>query len=756
MKKFFAFAMMIALALPAMANEGMWLPMLLGRNYADMQKYGLQLTPEELYSVNHSSLKDAIVSMGGFCTGEIVSDNGLMLTNHHCGFEAVQSHSTVEHDYLTDGFWARTKKEELPNEGLFVKFLVRMEDVSERINSKLTNALTEEERDSIIGVESKEISDEAIKGTDYDANVKSFYHGNEFYLFVYITYRDVRLVGAPPSSVGKFGGDTDNWMWPRHTGDFSMFRIYTAPDGKPATYSEENIPLKPKYHLPVSLNGVQEGDFSMIFGYPGSTDRYLSSYGVKQAIDKYNPTIVKIRDLKLSIMKKYMDADPETRIQYASKYAQVSNYWKYYIGQTEQLKKNNVYAKKLVIEDDFQKWVNQNPTRQAKYGQTLNLLDEAYKESDNYVVGDEYVIEAGLTGSDLALFAFRFNRLMDASFTLKEQMKKKMDEAETDEQKKEIKEQYETKINAVMHSISEVVEEHFKDYNPQLDQELFASLFELYDEQVPASQQPGFFQRVHKKYNGDWHKYAEKVYDKSILASKESVLEYLENPSEKKLKKDRASIVGNQLIDMYRHSWQAHGDTESKLEKGYRLFTAGLREMNPDKNYYPDANSTMRMTYGTVRSYVPRDAVFYNYYTTGKGILQKEDPSDPEFIVPEKLHNMLEAKDFGRYANNEGELPVCFLTDNDITGGNSGSPVINGKGQLIGIAFDGNWEAMSGDIYFENKVQRTICVDIRYVLYIIDKYADAKNLVDEMTLVKNDETKEMQKTLPATAEEVMH
>lgn len=750
MKKFFAFALALMMALPAIANEGMWLPMLLGRNYEDMKAHGLQLTPEQLYSINNSSLKDAIVSLGGFCTAEVISKNGLLLTNHHCGFSAIQSHSTPEKNLLDDGFWARSYEEELPNEGLFVRFLVRMEDVTDQVTAALSDTMSEAARGAKIQEIGKEIADKATKDTHYDANVKSFYHGNEFYLFVYETFNDVRLVGAPPSSVGKFGGDTDNWMWPRHTGDFSMFRVYTDKEGNPAEYSEENIPMKPKHHLPISLDGVKEGDFTMIFGYPGSTDRYLSSYGVKQAIDIYNPSVVEVRDLKLDIMKKYMDADEATRIQYASKYARVSNYWKYYIGQTEQLKKNKVAIKKMVIEDDFRKWVNANPERTAKYGQTLELLETAYNESDSYVKSNVYVIEAGLTGSDLALFAFRFNRLMDAAFTLKEQMEEKMDEAETDEAKKAVKEEFEPRINAIMANINESVETHFKDYNKELDRELFARLFELYYTKIPKDQQPEFFRTVEKKYKGDWQKYADKVYDKSMLTSKESVSEFLEDPEKKDLEKDMASVIGNELYTMYRNASMAHGETDAKMEKGYRLFTAGLREMNSDKNYYPDANSTMRMTYGTVGSYYPRDGVFYDYYTTAEGILQKEDPTDMEFVVPDKLVTMLENKDFGRYANEDGELPVCFISNNDITGGNSGSPVINGKGELIGCAFDGNWEAMSGDIFFEKKLQRTISVDVRYILFIVDKYAGATNIINELTFADSSDTPE--KDIPAPKE----
>lgn len=738
MKKIFSLVLAIALALPAFANEGMWLPLLLNRNYADMQKHGLQLTPEQLYSVNNSSLKDAIVSFGGFCTGEIISANGLILTNHHCGFGNIQSHSTVEHDYLTDGFWARSYKEELPNEGLFVRFLVRMEDVTAKVTAELNNDMTEEERAKKIGEVSKTLADEAVGETHYSANVKSFFHGNEFYLFVYETYNDVRLVGAPPSSVGKFGGDTDNWMWPRHTGDFSMFRVYSGPDGKPAEYSEENIPLTPKHYLPISLDGVKEGDFAMIFGYPGSTDRYLSSYGVQQAIDKYNPTVVKIRDQKLAIMKKYMDASDETRIQYASKYARVSNYWKYYIGQTEQLKNNKVYAKKLVIEDNFNNWVQATPERRGKYGETIKLLKESYKTTDPYVEGNVYVLEAGLIGSDIALFAFRFDRLMSAYFSTKDGMKKELKKAENKEEKKKMKAEIEAKMASYIARAKAAAEDHFKNYNAKLDVELFAKLNSMYYKNVATSQHPEFFKMVQKKFDGDFELFAYEVFGESFLATKESVMEYLEDPDDDDLEDDLAAMVGRQLYDLYRNSGSATADAESNMEKGYRLLTAGLREMNPDQNYSPDANSTMRMTYGNVGSYAPRDGVHYNYYTTSKGVLQKEDPNDMEFVVPDKLITSLSKNDFGPYANDAGELPICFISNNDITGGNSGSPVINGKGQLIGCAFDGNWEAMSGDIFFETELQRTISVDARYILYIVDRYAGAQNIIDELTLIKDD------------------
>lgn len=737
MKKISLFLLALAISLPAIANEGMWLPILLNRNYEDMQKYGLQLSAEELYSVNNSSLKDAIVSFGGFCTGEVISSQGLVLTNHHCGFGAIQSHSSVENDYLTDGFWAMSLDEEKPTPDLFVRFLVRMEDVSAKVNASLNDDMSEDERTAAIKATAKTITDQAVAGSSYSADVKSFFHGNEFYLFVYETYTDIRLVGAPPSSVGKFGGDTDNWMWPRQTGDFSMFRIYSAPDGSPADYSEENIPLKPKHHLPVSLDGVKEGDFAMIFGYPGSTDRYLSSHGVKQAIDLYNPSVVEVRDIKLKVMKSFMDADDATRIAYASKYAQVANYWKYYIGQTEQLKNNHVYEDKKAIEDQFTAWVNKDPKRVAKYGTTIQMLEEAYTSTDAGIKSSVYVIEAGLRGADISLFGFRVGSYVSAMETTEDEMEEALKKAETDEEKAAIKAAAEEKLKRYTEALQALGDAHFKDYNAEVDQALLASTLEIYNMNISDDQKPEFFAKVNKKFKGDYDKFAAKVFESSLAGSQENFNKFMEDIDDDVLEDDWAVVMGNQFIKIYRGA-ESDASSADKKDKAYRLFTAGLREMNSDKNYAPDANSTMRVTYGTVGAYSPKDGVQYNYSTTAKGILQKEDPNDMEFIVPEQLISLIEKEDYGQYANEEGELPVCFISNNDITGGNSGSPVINGKGELIGCAFDGNWEAMSGDIFFEDQLQRTISVDIRYVLFIVDKYAGARNLINEMTLVKTE------------------
>lgn len=726
MKRMLFLVLAAIIALPAVADEGMWLPLFLKRlNYRDMQKHGLKLSADELYDINNGSLKDAIVSLGGFCTGEIISPEGLMLTNHHCGFDAIANHSSVEHDYLEDGFWAMDRSQELPNDGLFVNFLVYMQDVSSAVNAKLNASLSNADREKVIKAVSDSLVKLALDGhSTYNANVKSFYHGNEFYLFVYEKYDDVRLVGAPPSSVGKFGGDTDNWMWPRHTGDFSMFRIYMGADGKPAKFSQDNVPLKPKHFLPISMNGVKEGDFSMIFGYPGSTDRYLSSYGVQQAIDKYNPTVVKVRDLKLAIMKAAMDADKAVKIQLASDYASTANYWKYYIGQTEQLKNNKVYDKKVAIENDFREWMAKDPARQEKYGKTLELLENAYKASDNWVVGDVYLREAGLFGPKSTLYTFRAKRLVDAYVkTRKEMQAEGADAAALND-----------KLVSIKNAILSMTDAHYHELNIPTEQRLIAELWSLYHENVAPDQQPASFATI--AANGGFDKYADSVMNHSIFTSKERMIQFIDSPDSAVLANDGLAKVVTEMINMYFAGSQSHAATDEDLETGYRLLTAGIREMNPDIKFAPDANSTMRVTYGNVLPYTTNEGVDYPFFTTADDILKKEDPNNPEFVVPAKLHTLIENKDFGQYADKKGNLPVCFISNTDITGGNSGSPVINGRGELIGCAFDGNWEAMSGDIAFEPNLQRTIAVDIRYVLFIIDKYAGASHLIDEMTLVK--------------------
>jgi hypothetical protein len=716
MKKllYFFTGLLMLISVSSKADEGMWIPLLIDRlNYVDMQEMGLNLTPEEIYSVNNSSLKDAIVIFGGGCTGEIISADGLLLTNHHCGYGVIQSHSTVEHDYLSEGFWAMSRDEELANPGLSVRFLVRIEDVTDRVLDAVNDGMTEEERNKAIRSIGDEIEEEASEDTHYNASVRSFFRGNEFYLFVYEIFRDVRLVGAPPSSIGKFGADTDNWMWPRHTGDFSLFRVYTAPDGSPADYAEENIPLKPKHHLPISVKGVEQGDFSMIMGYPGSTDRYLTSFGVKLALDETNMTIVKIREEKLAIMREGMDADDAVRIQYASKYARTANYWKYFIGQTKGLKRLKVYDKKVALENRFKAWVNANPARKAKYGDALSDIEKGYEILRQYNLSRWYYREAIYRGSEILGFAGRFG-------TLRKQLDEKAEQEETDR---------------TVENLRNLTEAHFKNYDAGIDQHMLAAMMRMYAMNVPPEQQPEMLRKLSEKNGGDFTEWAADVFEKSIFSTPEEVYDLLENPKEKKIAKDPAYRTMKAFSDNYNTIYEKMAEADKYFAAGRRLFVAGLREMDHDRIFYPDANFTMRLTYGSVQDYYPADAVRYEYYTTLSGVMEKEDPDNWEFVVPGKLKELYESKDYGIYG--EGDvMPVCFLTNHDITGGNSGSPVINGDGELIGLAFDGNWEAMSGDIAFEPALQRTINVDIRYVLFIIDKYAGAQNIIDELTIVK--------------------
>ncbi|MAY83285.1 MAG: serine protease [Flavobacteriales bacterium] len=713
---FIAGFMLVFAPIKVNADEGMWLPLFIKRlNYADMKKEGLKLKPEEIYSVNNSSLKDAIVRLGrGFCTGEMISDQGLMLTNHHCGFGVIQKYSTEENNYLDDGFWAMEKKDELPA-GFSVSFLVSMEDVTEKVNAELNEEMTLEERNKAIKMISDSLEKEAKGETDYEVNVRSFFNGNQFFLFIYQTFQDVRLVGAPPSSIGKFGGDTDNWMWPRHTGDFTLFRVYANENNEPAEYSEDNVPYKPKHHLPVSLKGIEEGDFSMIFGFPGSTDRFLTSAGIKYELETRQPTYVKLRRAVLDIYEEEMAQDEATRIAYASKHASISNYWKYFKGQSAGLKRLKVYDKKKAQEDALQEWINQDERRKELYAGVLEGFDTGYenlKEVNRYRI---YLNEAIFRVEAIA-YSRRFGTL------------KGLLEAE---------EKDEEAIAKEVEKLKAGMEANYKDYSKKIDVQVFAEMMKTFSEDIPKENQPEAVVNLFAKYNGDFEKMAAEFYDSTIFADPLSTKEFLDNPSAEGIANDPIWIIQNAVISDYYDNVKPMISKETEgLARSERLFVKGLMEMNSDKNYAPDANSTMRMTYGTVGDYVPRDAVKYDYYTTAQGILEKEDPTDHEFIVPAKLKDLILAKDYGQYASEDGELVVNFISNNDITGGNSGSPMINGNGELIGTAFDGNWEAMSGDIAFETQLQRTIGVDIRYTLFIIDKFAGAKHLIDEMTIVK--------------------
>ena len=715
MKRILLIAIVTLLFSPiAGAQEGMWLMHTLEEiNEASMQNSGFRLTADDIYDINNASIKDAILRLnGGSCTAEVISSQGLVLTNHHCAYGAIQGFSSPENDYLTDGFFAKSKDQEMHIDGFEVSFLVRVEDVTSRILAEITNDMSEEDRNAAIDSAKRSLSTELNEADTegYDYEVNSFYYGNEFYMFVYNTYTDIRLVGAPPESVGKYGGDTDNWMWPRHTGDFSMLRIYADADNNPADYAETNVPYTPKRHLKISMEGVEQGDFTMVMGYPGSTDRFLSSWGIEQALDLHNPSVVEVLDLKLKTMKKHMDADLGVRIQYAAKYAQTANYWKYYIGQSKGLRALDVHSQKQAIEERFAAWVASSPENEAEYGEALGLIENFYKATDATAKADVYALEAGLIGSDITLFAVRFGRSASGLFA---------DDSET--------------VEATKARLSGLCDRFFKDYDMATDRDLFTNLLTKYQNDIAAEHLPSFFATVDSKFKGSIDRYASKMYAKSFLINEASARDFIENPSEKALEKDLAISAAMSILQAYFGSMES--SAQADFDKGYRLFVKGLREMQPNKAFYPDANSTMRCTYGPVGNYSPADAVQYDFVTTANGILQKMDNTDPEFIVPARLEELLVARDYGQYADDNGELIICFLHGTDITGGNSGSPVMNSNGDLIGIAFDGNWEAMSGDIAFEPALQRTISVDIRYVLWIVDKLAGATNIIDELDLV---------------------
>lgn len=702
------------------ADEGMWLLTLLNKNIDQMQTMGMTLSAKDIYNVNNSSIKDGVVIFGRGCTGEIISKDGLLLTNHHCGYGNIQALSSEENNILRNGFWAKTRVDELPCEGLTVKFLIRMEDVSTFILDGLTNEMTEKERGDSIDQRSKIlVSDNSEKGK-YEVRIANMFNGNAFYMFIYQEYKDIRLVGTPPNDLGKFGGDTDNWMWPRHTCDFSMFRVYTDKDGNPASYSPENIPLSPKFFFPISLNGVQENDFAMIMGFPGRTDRYSSSYGVKMTTEQQNPVIINARGKKLEIINAYRQSNAKIDIQYASKAASISNYWKYSIGQNEQIINNHVIDKKVAIENRFQDWIKSNG-KEAEYGTVIPDFQRIYTELTKYEKMRVVYREAVFSGSEL----FQLWSLCSNIYPY-------ISNKEIDKSSKEYK-RYEN----FLAGMPERINKFFKDYNVEVDKKVAAALFEYYYNETTPEQRPEFFNKAVAKYKMNFTKMTEDLFKKSILDDQEALLEFVKNPNAKVLDKDLVYQWFEKLYDFYLEKLEPVNEQYTALSKANRIFMKGIMEMQPEKLFYPNANSMMRFTYGKVGGYEMKDALTARYYTTLDGVIAKNRPGSWEFNVPKKIIDLYNAKDFGPYADKNGKLITCFLTNNDITGGNSGSPVINGKGQLIGCAFDGNWEAMSGDIFFETQLQRTIAVDIRYVLFIVDKFGGASHLIDEMTIVKD-------------------
>lgn len=706
--------LMFGLGSRAKADEGMWLlPLIEKLNIGRMTELGFKLSAEDIYSLNQPSIKDAIVIFGGGCTGEIVSSQGLILTNHHCGYGQIQNHSSVEHDYLKDGFWAMSKEEELPNPGLSVTFLVRIEDVTSQILAGVKPGMSETDRIAAINAARLAVEKKAQEGGNYRVQVGSFYGGNYFYLLVYERYTDVRLVGAPPQSIGKFGSDTDNWEWPRHTVDFSVFRVYSGPDGKPAAYSKENVPLKPKYHLPVSLKELDKGDFAMILGYPGRTNRYMTSYEVDEMLKITHPNRIKIRGVKQDAWMEDMKADQKVNIQYSAKYFSSSNYWKYSIGQKAGLEKLNVKGEKENLEAQFNEWVASNPSAKEKYGEALNMIRTAIESRSEQYNALQYLSET-MQGCELLNFDPLATLLITA-----------------------LKSGDKEQVNAAIERIKTNVDELYKDYNAPTDKKATKALLALYREDVPSKYHPDFYTTVvDKKFKGNIDRFVEDMFNRSVFAGKEKLMAFLEKPSLKVIENDPAYLAALDVNETAETLSKTSGQYDSQLAAGKRIWQAALMEMAPDAILYPDANSTMRLTYGTVQDYDPRDGVTYKYYTTMQGMVDKYKPGDYEFDLPQRLLDLHEKKEYGRYGSSRGYMPVGFLTTNDITGGNSGSPVINGNGELIGLAFDGNWESMSGDIAYEPELQRTIVADIRCVLWVIDVYAGAGHLVNEMTIVE--------------------
>ncbi|HAT3994023.1 TPA: S46 family peptidase [Elizabethkingia anophelis] len=710
MKRLFLLLTFMVSFVQMRADEGMWLMMLIKRlNGVDMQKEGLHLTPEEIYSVNNSSMKDAILQFGGGCTAEIVSPKGLIFTNHHCGYGAIAAASTPEKDYLTNGFWAKNNGEEISSKGLSVRFFVRMDDATKRITSKLNNDMSADQRKAIIDAEIKAIQSENSENGKYTVVVKDFFKGNEFYYFVFQDFKDVRLVGTPPSSIGKYGGDTDNWEWPRHTGDFSVFRVYADKNGNPAEYSADNVPLKPKHHLPISLKGNKPGDFAMIVGYPGTTNRYLTSFGIEQMVSKDYPAWVEASKTAMDVMKKHMDKDDATRLAYASNYASVANYWKNRAGTIEAVYKNGTIGDKKEVEKKFQQWAEKAENK-AVYGNVLANTDAYYKQISNRNIEKNY-------GAQFQRNAKYIRNSFQIGDALTSYMK-----------------QDASAQAAMKPKLEAAVKQAYEGFNTQLETEMLSQMASLYQSKVAADVASATVKSVNTSELAN-------IAQSSIFANATSVINFLNNPSAEKLANDKLYKFSAGYIGDNKVLAEKYAKTDEGFQKDSRLFMDGLMKAMPEKKFYPDANSTIRLTYGKIET-LPKRAdrdytgIKQNYYTTMEGMIKKYKKGDEEFDLPQGLLDLYKKKDYGMYKDKDGQLHVNFLSNNDITGGNSGSPIIDGYGRLIGLAFDGNSEALSGDIVFEPKLQRTINVDVRYVLWVIDKFAGAKNLISELTLVK--------------------
>ena len=717
MRKSLLFTLFFSLILSfAHADGGMWIPLYLSQNEAEMQQLGFHLTADDIYSINHNSMKDAIVLFGSGCTAELISSQGLLLTNHHCGYSFVQSHSTMEHNYLQDGFWAKSKQEEIPMEGLTVTFLVYMEDVTEQVLAGVTDQTKEADRQAMVKENIAKVTKKATEGTGYKAIIKPFYYGNQYFMFVTETYNDIRLVGVPPESIGKFGGDSDNWMWPRHTGDFSLYRIYTDKDGKPAAYSKDNIPMKPKQYFPVSIKGVQENDFTLVFGYPGTTKQFLISDGVNAVANIQNPIAIQARTIRLDAMKKQMNLDPRIRLMYSAKANGISNGWKKWQGESKGIRECDVIGKKQAQEAEFQKWVDADNTRKSQYGTLLQDMKKIYDDYNNNMQVVTYINEYLFGVELMEEVVYPYMSKLYGEEIIKDETRAKMQDAD----------------------------KSFRaEYMEVIDKECFVELMTYYfthekKENIPASLQKYIQseQTVRQLMAAMWDNSAKKA---PYFMDGQKYRDFIAKATPKQISKtanNELVMLYQAVFDKYRATVPKYIAENAELDQYYRTYVKALMEKDKDRVFYPDANLTMRVTYGQVKGFQPADGTDYVYYTTLDGIMEKEDPDVYDYQVHPKLKELWEKKDYGRYADKNGKLPVAFIASNHTTGGNSGSPVINGYGQLIGTNFDRVWEGTMSDIWYDVDRCRNISLDTRYFLFIVDKFAGAKNIVEEIDVIE--------------------
>ena len=717
MKKILLLTALMIVRFFAMADEGMWIPLFLGYNEAEMQQMGFHLTADDVYSINHHSMKDGIVLFGGGCTGELISPDGLLVTNHHCGYSYVQAHSSMEHNYLHNGFWSKNRDEELVTKGLTVTFLVYMEDVTAKVLDGVTDGMSESERNAKIKKNITAVENEAIEGTHYTAKIKPFYYGNQYFLFVNEVFEDVRLVGVPPESIGKFGGDTDNWMWPRHTGDFSLWRIYTDKDGNPAPYSPDNIPLKSKKYFPISIKGVNEGDFTLVFGYPGSTQQFLISDAVDIKANVQNPIAIHARDLRLEAMKRQMEKSTEIRLMYSAKSNSISNGWKKWIGESKGINECGVVARKIAEEKEFEKWVNADPERQKQYGTLLSDMKKLYVDYKKQVKSFTFLSETFIGVEINRLMCTRLNWFATSCAP----------DVWTDEQFEKGKVE-----------LAENMRSFYSSYNVDIDSECFVELMYYYFSEQDPELVPESLRKYINMPKSEWQAFLDREKKKApYLFDGEKMMERIQKAKRKdwaKLLDDELYIFVMAAYQAYVSAYYAMDRTETQLDLYYRTYVKALMEKDTDKTFYPDANLTMRVTYGNVKGFDPSDGVRYTHYTTLAGVIAKDNPDIFDYKVDPKLKELFAKHDFGPYANDKGELPVCFIASNHTTGGNSGSPVIDADGNLIGINFDRVWQGTMSDINYDVNRCRNISLDVRYFLFIVDKFAGAQNIIDELDI----------------------